>query len=132
MAIEKISPTITTLAELIDANNEEHLTDAGCSIIVNSSILSSRLLAMSIQSPSTNAIIKELISQYGNEIYNLPVPLKYVGHPFLEALPELKKSYSSIAIGIYRQGKTMVNPPSDEILKKDDFLLVISEENPSV
>jgi voltage-gated potassium channel len=132
LAIEKTNPKITTLAELIDANNEQHLNDAGCKIIVNSSILSSRLLAMSLQSPSTNTIIKELISQYGNEIYNVPVPQRYIGHPFLDTLPELKKSYSSIVIGIYREGKTIVNPPSNEMLKKEDILLVISEEAPTL
>ncbi len=130
LAIEKNNPTITTLAELVDANNEEHLNEAGCSIIINSSILSSRLLAMSLQNPAVNTIIKELISQYGNEIYRVPVLQKYIGHPFLETLPELKKSYSSIVIGIEREGKTIVNPSSDEILKTGDILLVISEEAP--
>ena len=55
-------------------------------------------------------------------------PPIYIGHPFRDMLPGLKKSYSSIVIGIDREGKTIVNPPSDEILQNANILLLISEE----
>lgn len=132
LAIERTNPAVITCAELIDSNNEEHLNEAGCDIIINASTLSSRLLAMSLQNPSVNLIIKELVSQEGNEIYRVPVSNRYTGHPFLETLPELKKSYSIIPIGIERAGRSIINPPSDEVLKENDILLVISEEAPSL
>lgn len=132
LAIEKANPAITTVAELIDANNEQHLNEAGCSIIITASVLSSRLLAMSLQNPSVNTVVKELVSQEGNKIYRVSVPEKYIGHLFLDALPELKRSYNVIAFGIERDGKSIINPLPDENLKKDDLLLVISEESPWV
>jgi voltage-gated potassium channel len=130
LAIKKTNPEIITCAELIDVNNEDHLNHAGCNVIINTSMLSSRLLAMSLQNPSVNVIIRELISQYGNEIYKVPIPLKYIGRSFLNTLPELKQSHSVIVIGIERSGKTMMNPPSEEVLKTGDNLLVISLESP--
>jgi voltage-gated potassium channel len=132
LAIKKTNPSVITCAELIDANNEEHLNHAGCDIIINASILSSRLLAMSLQNPSVNAIIKELVSQYGNDIFRVPVPPEYAGRGFLATFSELKESHGIIVIGLERDGKTMVNPRSAEILKTGDSLLVISEESPSL
>jgi voltage-gated potassium channel len=132
LAIENINPSIVSCAELNDANNEEHLRRAGCDIVVNTSDLTSKLLAMSLQNPSVNRIIKELVSGVGNEIYRVELPQRYVGRPFADSLLELKNSHSVITIGVERDGECLINPPSDLILKDTDFLLVLSEEAPSL
>ncbi len=130
LAIEKASPSIVSCAELNDANNEEHLMRAGCSIVINASVLASRLLAMSLQNPVVNRIIKELVSQEGNEIYRVTVPQQYVGRPFVDTMPEMKKLYGIIAIGIERDGECLINPSASLPLQASDLLLVISEETP--
>ena len=132
LAIENINPSIVSCAELNDANNEEHLRRAGCDIVVNTSALTSKLLAMSLQNPAVNRIIKELVSGVGNEIYRVELPQQYVGQPFANSLLELKNSHSVITIGVERDGECLINPPSDLILKATDFLLVLSEEAPSL
>jgi voltage-gated potassium channel len=131
LSIEKRNPSIITCAELNDANNEEYLRNAGCDIIVNSSSMSSRLLAMSLLNPAINTIIRELISQEGNEIYRVALPKRYYNHTFLEVMTELKKLYGVIIVGIERGGKSLINPSGSEILKADDFLLAMSTETPS-
>ena len=130
LAIEKNNPDIFTCAELIDANNEEHLRAAGCDIVINASMLSSRLLAMSLQNPSIHHIITEFISQEGNEIHRVHTPQEYIGRPFLDVLLEIKKLHSIITIGIERDGKSLINPPASELTKSGDILLLISEETP--
>jgi voltage-gated potassium channel len=132
LAIESINPSIVSCAELNDANNEEHLRRAGCDIVVNTSALTSKLLAMSLQNPAVNKVIGELVSGVGNEIYRVELPQRYVGRPFAQSLPELKSSHSVITIGVERDGECLINPPSDLILKATDLLLVISEEAPSL
>jgi voltage-gated potassium channel len=131
LSIEKRNPSIVTCAELNDTNNEEYLRNAGCDIIVNSSSMSSRLLAMSLVNPSINNIIRELISQEGNEVYRVALPKRYYNHTFIEIMTELKKSYGVMIIGIEREGKSLINPSGSEILKADDFLLAMSTEAPS-
>jgi len=132
LAIESINPSIVSCAELNDANNEEHLRRAGCDIVVNTSALTSKLLAMSLQNPAVNKVVRELVSGAGNEVYRVALPQRYVGRPFAQPLPELKSSHSVITIGVERDGECLINPPSDLILKETDLLLVISEEAPSL
>lgn len=132
LAIENINPSITSCAELNDLNNEGHLRRANCDIIVNTSNLTGRLLAMSLKNPSVNKIIKELVSEVGNEVYRVELPQRYIGHHFGDTLPELKKTNNVITIGIERDGECVLNPPADLILKDTDFLLVISEEPPQL
>lgn len=132
LAIQKSNPSIVACAELNDANNEEHLREAGCRIIINASTLSSRLLAMSLQNPVVNTIVKELVSQGGNEVYRIVVPPKYVGRSFSGAMAEVKETHGVIAVGIEREGKVMLNPPGSEVLTEGDILLVLSEEPPRI
>lgn len=132
LALENINPSIVSCAELNDTNNEEHLRRAGCDIVVNTPALTSKLLAISLQNPAVNRVIKELVSGVGNEIYRVELPQRYVGRPFAESLPELKSSHGVITIGVERDGECLINPPPDLILKATDFLLVISEEAPSL
>jgi voltage-gated potassium channel len=133
LAIESTNPEIITCAQLNDQNNEEHLHRAGCDIIVNTSALTSKLLAMSLQNPTVNNITKELVSGgQGNEIYRVEVPKNYVGRSFSDSLQELKKSHDVITIGIERDGQCLLNPPNDTSLKETDWLFVISEEAPNL
>ncbi len=131
LTIEKRNPSIITCAELNDANNEEYLREANCDIIVNASALSSRLLAMSLLNPAVNNIIKDLVSQEGNEIYRVPLPQQYMNRPFLDTLLDFKKLHDVILIGIERDGKCLLNPSEGEFLRSGDNLLVLSKEAPS-
>ena len=132
LAIEKTNPSIVSCAELDDANNEEHLQRAGCDILINPSVLISRLLAMSLQNPTVNKVIEELVSQVGNEIYRIELPQRCVGRSFADSLQELKKSHGVNTIGVERNGNCLINPHSDFTLEATDFLLVIAEEAPSL
>jgi voltage-gated potassium channel len=133
LAIESANPDVISCVQLNDQNNEEHINRAGCDIIVNTSALTSKLLAMSLQNPTVNNITKELVSGgQGNEIYRVEVPRGYVGRSFSDSLQELKKSHNMITIGIERDGQCMLNPANDTPLKETDWLYVISEEAPAL
>ncbi len=133
LAIETTNPAIISCAQLNDANNEPHLARAGCDIVVNTSSLTSKLLAMSLQNPAVNRITRELVSGgQGNEIYRVALPAEYAGRPFADALRELKGSADAIAIGIERDGQCRLNPPADTVLQGDDWLFLVAEEAPSL
>ena len=133
LAIKNMNPSILSCAELIDENNEGHLRRAGCDVVVTASALTAKLLAMSIENPVVNRVIKELVSRVrGNEIYRVELPQRYVERPFELCLRELKSSHNVIVIGIERNGECLINPSFDFILKANDFLLVISEQPPSL
>lgn len=131
LAIKNMNPSILSCAELNDENNEGHLRRAGCDVVVTTSTLTAKLLAMSIENPVVNRVIKELVSRVrGNEIYRTKLPQRYIERPFEQSLRELKRSHNVIVIGIERDGECLINPVSDFILKTTDFLLVVSERPP--
>lgn len=133
LAIKDMNPSILSCAELNDANNEVHLRRVGCDVVVTASPLTAKLLAMSIENPAVNRVIKELVSRVqGNEIYRTPLPQIYIGKPFEQCLQGLKSSHEIITIGIERNGECLLNPKSAFPLKAGDFLLVISAQPPSL
>jgi len=90
LAIEKSNPNIISGAELNDPNNAEHLRRAGCDIVINSTDLTSKLLAMSLLNTSVAAVITDLVSGAGQELYRVPSPATINGMRFGQALLELK------------------------------------------
>lgn len=133
LAIKNMNPSILSCAELNDENNESHLRHAGCDVVITASALTAKLLAMSIENPVVNKVIKELVSRArGNEIYRSKLPQKYIQMPFEQVLRELKSSHNVIVIGVERDGQCLINPAADFILRASDFLLVISEHHPSL
>ena len=126
LAIKNLNASITTCAELNDAKNEPHLRRAGCDVVVNTADLTSKLLALSIENPAINNVVKELVSRTrGNEVYRVACPPKYVGKSFEESFLALKRAHNIIAIGVERGDESMINPPSD-------FLSVIAEQSPNL
>ncbi|HIE17549.1 MAG TPA: hypothetical protein EYP71_05075 [Dehalococcoidia bacterium] len=130
LAIKDINPRVQTSAELNDVNNEGHLRRAGCDVIVNTNLLTSKLLALSLQNPVANKVISELASYRGSEIYRVPIPEGAQGCRFDDMLATCKKEHDAIIIGVERNGKALVNPAADFELKSGDQLLVISRHAP--
>ena len=116
-----------------DIRNEPHLRRAGCDVVVNTADLTSKLLALSIENPAINSVIKELVSRNrGNEVYHIDCPSRYLDRPFEEPYRELKSSHNVVVIGVERGGQCLINPASDAVIQHGDLLLVISEESPSL
>ena len=133
LAIKTLNPSIRSCAELNDANNEAHLRRAGCNVVVDATYLTSRLLALSLENPAVNRVIRQLVSfSEGNEVYRLECPMGYVGRPFEEPFVALKSSQDMILIGVERGDTLILNPSPSFELQEGDFLLVISEEPPEI
>ena len=132
LAIKSLNPTILSCAELNDAHNEGHIQRAKCDVVVNTNALTSKLLAMSVENPTVNAVVGELVTRSrGNEIYRIELPPAYKGHTFSKPFQELKSQHNVTVIGLDRDCQSLINPPPDLPLQTGDFLLVISEETPS-
>lgn len=133
LAIKTLNPSVETCAELNDARNEPHLRRAGCNVVVNTSDLTSKLMALSTENPAINRVITELVSRTrGNEIYRVDVPLRYLDRPFEEPFQALKRSHKVIVIGVEVGEQCQINPPADFVLRKGHSLLVISEHSPTL
>lgn len=132
LTIEKSNAEIISSAELRDSSYAEHLKDAGCDIIINSSDITGKLLAMSLQNTSVSRVITDLVSGEGDELYRVKVPVKYIGRDFITLLKELKTVYNIVIIGIERGEESTLNPPSEFTVKEGDYLLVVAPEYPQL
>ena len=127
LAIESLNPSIMTCAELRDPNNAGYLSRANCDIIVNTTLLTSKFLAMSVENRVVSEVITGLVTHnHGSEISALKLPKKYEGTTFKGPYEELKSSQNLTVIGIERNQDSLLNPSLDFVLQPGDTLLVIS------
>jgi voltage-gated potassium channel len=132
LTIEKNNSNIISSAELIDSNNADHLRDAGCDIIINTSDMTSKLMAMSLLNSNIVKVVTDLVSGDGEEIYRTKIPKKYAGYSFIKLLQELKISHNVVLIGVERDGESILNPPSDFTANENDYLVVVAREQPVI
>lgn len=133
LAIKKENPSIYVCIQILDENNVEHCKRAGADEIIVTGGMTSKLLVQAALDHGITRVVSELMSKkYGNEIYKIPCPQKYIGHSFKSALREFKDDYDGIIIGIEKSDQLLTNPKSDVILSKGDYMIVISEQRPHI
>ncbi len=135
LTIESLCPEVYTVVELVDEHNVQHCRRAHADEIIVGSELSSHLIASSAIDHGLSRIVSELLStQFGNELYSIPVPERMFSRQFIEIFTSLKQENHSIALGIQkgRGGELIANPPSDYTLDKGDYLIVVAKERPKV
>ncbi len=133
LAIKKEQPNIYVCIQILDENNVEHCKRAGADEIIVTGGMTSKLLVQAALDHGVTRVVSELMSQkYGNEIYKIPCPQKYIGLDFKSALAEFKDDYDGIIIGIEKPNQLLTNPKSNVVLDKGDYMIVISEQRPCV
>lgn len=91
--------------------------------------LKARIFARTCLQPGSSMVYKDLFSFDGSEIYFEPLNAnleKLIGMKFKDAVLSVGNGY---IIGISRNNKQYVNPASDFVIKKDDELIVIAEDD---
>lgn len=133
LTIESLCPDVYTVVEVVDEANARHCKRANADEIIIGSELSSHLLASASVNHGISKIVSELLStQYGNELYRIPLPDALEGLPFMEVLARMKKDHQSIVLGVQKgaNGELVANPPADHPLQRGDCLIVIAREYP--
>lgn len=135
MSIKDIAPNLYTCVELMDPKNMDHLKLAKADEIIVVGEISTNLLVQAALDHGITRFVSELISnRYGNELYKITMPPYFVDNSFFTAMCRLKEKENILCIGVENaSGKTLIsNPESDYILKKDDFLVVIAAQRPTL
>ncbi len=135
LTIESINPDVYTIVELVDEAHVQHCKRAKADEIIVSSELSSGLISRAALNHGITKVISELLSsQYGNELYKIPVPISMVGRPFIKVLTEMKQKHQSIILALEKgkEGELISNPPVDYQLRTGDYLILIASEKPQL
>jgi voltage-gated potassium channel len=142
LAVEALNRDVYTCVELENPENEKHLVHAAVDEIVCLGRLSRDLIVHSSLKHGLSRLFSELVTHnYGHEFYKVPVPKRFVGESFPQALKRLVEEEGVILTAIERKKRddkgstTMdicVNPGHDLILEEGDNMFVIASEEPQI
>lgn len=135
LTIESLNPKVYTIVELADETHVRHCQRAKADEIIVSSELGSGLIARAALNHGITKVVSDLLSsQYGNELYKIPVPAALVGVSFLKALTDMKQQYDSIVLAVEKgtTGEVISNPPGDYRLASGDSLIIVAATKPQI
>lgn len=126
--LRRFNSKIRISAELVDAENHEHLTDAGCDAVIDIGTVVSNLMVRAVQDVGVSEVVTELISAHeGCEIYRVSVAKDLIGKPYRDLAISFVDRGCCL-LGIARDGAILVNPESDIPVEKGDEAFVVSHE----
>lgn len=132
MAIKSMASKVRTCAELIHAENREHLTRANVDQIIVRGESAGSLLASSAISPGVADSIHLLINnQDENKLWRINLPSKYVGKSFRELADHLREKYGALLLAVVREeeGVKLEDILSDDSTFIDNFIKRKFEES---
>ncbi|WP_102028505.1 potassium channel family protein [Salirhabdus sp. Marseille-P4669] len=126
VAARGLNPKISIVTEILTSDQIANAKRAGANTVIRSNDFMSTLFFHEMYRSEPikpfDAIVKQLESQQYNE-YVLPNTL--IGTSFVECCTIYGKQ-NELLIGIIREGKIMINPPSQIKLQEDDHLIVLT------
>ncbi len=137
LTIEKLNPSIYTCAQLLDRRNDVQLRLAGVDDVIVTEEVSSHLIATSARNQGSVEALAELLTvQSGNQIYEIPMPLAWVGKQYWSLAQHLKQQSDALLLAVesmqQEQRITQVNPPATLLLLADDRLVIIARQAPKL
>lgn len=104
MAIKSMASKVRTCAELIHAENREHLIRANVDEIVVRGESAGSMLATAAVSPGVTDSIRLLINnQDENKLWRIPVPSRYVGKSVGEIIPYIRDKSRGLLLAVARE-----------------------------
>ncbi len=126
LAVESVNPDAYSCVEVLKSENRQHFERTRADELVVSAELTGALLAASARTHGLTGVVADLLTHpEGQEFYRVPRPPEMQAETVQAALPELKSLQDSTLVGVFVDGRCVVNPPSDMTLAGVTELLVI-------
>jgi len=125
LAIKSMAPDVKTCAELLNPENKEHLRRANVDEIIVRGEHIGNLLAGAATSPGLPRVISSLLSpEEENNLWNAPVPSRFIGKPVAELAAYFKKEHQALLIALLteRKGLVLENILTDDYSAIDQFI----------
>ena len=128
-----LNEKIEVVARVENAGSEEVLLRAGASRVVNPSTIGGRELVSSVLRPESTDLVNLLLHtkerNQALEEVKLEEGCGFLGKSIKEA--SIRKEMNVTVLGIRRNGELISNPNSDEVLQKNDVLIIYGEKTAS-
>lgn len=138
LTIEKIAPSIFTVAELTSRQNEELLRMAHVEEIVVSEEYGAVIMGSAERNRGVVAVVDEMLTnRYGNALRKVEVGRRSAGKTIGELHRELKDDQGAVLVALVRcaegvEEEVVVNPAVSVAVRLGDRLVVLSERDPKV
>ena len=132
MAIKSMASKVRTCAELIHAENREHLKRANVDEIIVRGESTGSLLAKASISPGLSDSIRLLINnQDENKLWGIPVPSKFIEKSFQELAAYFHDKHGAILLAVIKEEEKikLEDILSDDATFIDDFIKRKFEES---
>ena len=121
MAIKSMASKVRTCAELLRADNKEHLIRANVDEIIVRGESAGSLLATAAVSPGVTNSIKLLINNEDeNKLWRIPVPGRYVNALFGECAKFFREKHGALLLAVVREEAKV---ELDDILSEDSSFI---------
>ena len=128
LAVESINPDAYTCVEVVKSENRPHFERTHADELVVSAELTGSLLAASARTHGLTGVIADLLTHpEGQELYRVPLPAELVDQTTRHALEILKDLHDSLLVGVFIDGRCIVNPPNETLLPLGSELLVVRD-----
>lgn len=122
IAIEARAPGVRTIAECVDADNQELLRKAGADSVVCSGRYESHFISNEVIHPGIQDVLGELLTVSGQQLHLVATAAASFGDA-----AKLARDQGHIAIGLRRKGQTVINLPAGSRLEADDLVVTIGD-----
>ena len=126
-----INSRVHTCVEVIDPNNLPHFLRTDVDEVVSVRDISNKLLVQAAVDHGITEFYMELLTfqEDGNEVYRIAMPPVLAGRTFVDVFRMLSPK-RMILTGIFRKGKTHLNPNPSLKLRRGDDLWIIAFSRP--
>lgn len=117
------------VAEVLDAENVDHLVTAGVDEVVETTRVGFSLLAHATEMPGTAALVSELASFGAHSLYVGRRPKGVEASTFAELAHRLKTDHGILLIGVRDRvtGRDAINPPDDLAIDHKSLLVYLAD-----
>jgi voltage-gated potassium channel len=127
LTIEKLSPSVHTIAELSNSQSEFHLRMGGVNEVIVTRSIAGHLLAQAAMYSANVHLLQELLSTTtGNTLQPYLVEQELVGTSFAEALPRVYGRLGSIPVAVEQADGTLLLNPKNYQVQLGDKLICVS------
>jgi len=128
LTVERMVPTIETVAMLHSRQNVELLQMAGVEEIIVGDLYSGMIVGSVQRNPGLVRVLDEILtSQRGNAFRTRTVPARFKGKTVETLHASLFRDEQTLLISVDCDGETRVNPPRDLVLQGGERMVVLCE-----
>ena len=132
MAIKSMASNLRTCAELINADNREHLVRAKVDEIIVRGETAGSMLATAAASPGVTDTIRMIMTNRDeNKLWRIPVPSRFVGETFGELAAYLRNRSDALMLAVVKEKESIMLEDilSDDSTSIDEFIKRKFEES---